>query len=249
MDVTHCGLPAGWGRQCLLAPHPGPGFSGSQLTGPLPVVATVVVAGPTVTDVVGPTSAVVALSVVTVVVAACVFPLPPKPDATVFVVLLPVPMPVVAGTPEPPVPPVPPAFAGSVAPLAQLKAIKSNAKARQSERLTSYIVVETRWLLQPRFLPDATFACDRGAMRDVSGRAERPESEIDTLRKLANELAKERKERVTSVHLLAAMATRSGPVAELFAESLIGGEVLLKAGRSFDEDHPEALHLCLDDAR
>jgi ATP-dependent Clp protease ATP-binding subunit ClpC len=86
-------------------------------------------------------------------------------------------------------------------------------------------------------------------MSDARAAAERAESEIVSLRKRATELARERKERTTTVHLLAAMSALSGPVAELLAERHLSTEAILKAGRSFDEDDPSALGRALDDAR
>jgi ATP-dependent Clp protease ATP-binding subunit ClpC len=64
----------------------------------------------------------------------------------------------------------------------------------------------------------------------------RSEAELVTLRKLAEELARTRKERLTSVHLLAAVASRPGPAASLLDERRLDAEALLKAARSFDED-------------
>jgi ATP-dependent Clp protease ATP-binding subunit ClpC len=64
----------------------------------------------------------------------------------------------------------------------------------------------------------------------------RSHAELVTLRKLAQELASQRKERVTSVHLLAAIAAEPGPASELLRERRLDQEGLLKASRSFDDD-------------
>ena len=77
----------------------------------------------------------------------------------------------------------------------------------------------------------------------------RSESEIVTLRKLGQELASERKERTTSVHLLAAIASRGGPAAELLRERRLDAEALLKASRSFDEDAPDPIGRAIAAAR
>jgi ATP-dependent Clp protease ATP-binding subunit ClpC len=79
--------------------------------------------------------------------------------------------------------------------------------------------------------------------------AERSASELTALRKLASELAHARKERATSVHLLAAIADRPGQAADLLRERRLDRDALLKAGRSFDEDGPDAMLRALAEAR
>ncbi|MRG96972.1 AAA family ATPase [Polyangium spumosum] len=69
----------------------------------------------------------------------------------------------------------------------------------------------------------------------------RSQAELVTLRKLAQDLAAARKERPTSVHLLAAIASREGQAGELLRERRLEADALLKAGRSFDEDSPDPL--------
>src|SRR5690349_19990478 len=61
-------------------------------------------------------------------------------------------------------------------------------------------------------------------------------AELVTLRKLAQELASARKERITSFHLLAAIAAEPGPTSELLCERRLDQEGLLKASRSFDDE-------------
>jgi ATP-dependent Clp protease ATP-binding subunit ClpC len=77
----------------------------------------------------------------------------------------------------------------------------------------------------------------------------RSEAELVTLRKLAHELAHKRRERATSVHLLAAIATRGGPARDLLRERRLDDEALLKASRSFDEDVPDAISRSVTAAR
>lgn len=67
------------------------------------------------------------------------------------------------------------------------------------------------------------------------------QADLVTLRKLAQDLAASRKERPTSVHLLAAIASREGQAGELLRERRLDADTLLKAGRSFDEDSPDPL--------
>jgi ATP-dependent Clp protease ATP-binding subunit ClpC len=67
------------------------------------------------------------------------------------------------------------------------------------------------------------------------------ETELATLRKLAEDLAKARGERVTTGHLLAAIASNSGGAAELLKERRLDAEVLLKAARVLTDDHPDAV--------
>jgi ATP-dependent Clp protease ATP-binding subunit ClpC len=69
----------------------------------------------------------------------------------------------------------------------------------------------------------------------------RSQAELVILRKLAQDLAAARKERPTSVHLLAAIASREGQAGELLRERRLDADALLKAGRSFDEDAPDPL--------
>jgi ATP-dependent Clp protease ATP-binding subunit ClpC len=67
------------------------------------------------------------------------------------------------------------------------------------------------------------------------------ESELATLRKIAEDLAKGRGERVTTGHLLAAIASNAGSAAELLKERRLDAEVLLKAARVLTDDHSDAV--------
>lgn len=78
---------------------------------------------------------------------------------------------------------------------------------------------------------------------------ERAESELAKLRKGALELARVRKERPTTVHLLAALAAHDGPVRGLLQERKLDHEAILKAGRSFDETVKDAIVEALGGAR
>jgi ATP-dependent Clp protease ATP-binding subunit ClpC len=77
----------------------------------------------------------------------------------------------------------------------------------------------------------------------------RSQAELVTLRKLAQDLASARKERVTSVHLLAAIAAAPGPAGELLRERRLDDEALLKASRAFDDDGPDPIGRLLASAR
>ena len=67
------------------------------------------------------------------------------------------------------------------------------------------------------------------------------ESELAALRKVAEDMAKGRGERVTTGHLLAAIASNAGGAAELLKERRLDAEVLLKAARVLTDDHADAV--------
>src|SRR4051794_37027981 len=69
----------------------------------------------------------------------------------------------------------------------------------------------------------------------------RSQAELVTLRKLAQDLATARKERLTSVHLLAAIAASPGAAGDLLRDRRLDDEVLLKASRSFDDEGPDPI--------
>ncbi len=69
----------------------------------------------------------------------------------------------------------------------------------------------------------------------------RSQAELVTLRKLAQDLAQTRKERMSSVHLLAVIAASETTAGELLRERRLDQESLLKASRSFDDDGPDPL--------
>jgi ATP-dependent Clp protease ATP-binding subunit ClpC len=75
------------------------------------------------------------------------------------------------------------------------------------------------------------------------------ESELTSLRKLAEEMAKGRKERATTGHLLAAIAAGSGCAADLLRERRLDSEVLLKAARVLTDDNADAVSRAMQRAR
>ncbi len=77
----------------------------------------------------------------------------------------------------------------------------------------------------------------------------RIEPELVALRKVAEELAGRRRERVTSAHLLAAIASRPGAVADLLQERKLGPEVLLRAARASSDELDNPLKWALTRAR
>jgi ATP-dependent Clp protease ATP-binding subunit ClpC len=77
----------------------------------------------------------------------------------------------------------------------------------------------------------------------------RKEPELVALRILAEQLASGRKERVTSAHLLAAIASRQSPAADLLAERSLGAERLLRAARASTDDETDPLRRAIERAR
>ncbi len=74
-------------------------------------------------------------------------------------------------------------------------------------------------------------------------------SELTAVCKLAEEMAKGRGERVTTGHLLAAIASGAGVAAELLHERRLDAEVLLKAARILTDDHTDAVSRTMQRAR
>jgi ATP-dependent Clp protease ATP-binding subunit ClpC len=72
-------------------------------------------------------------------------------------------------------------------------------------------------------------------------RAQTPQVDLVTLRKLTQDLAAWRKERVTSAHMIGAIASCEGQAGELLSERRIDADALLDPGRSFDKDSPDLL--------
>ncbi|HEX3345678.1 MAG TPA: ATP-dependent Clp protease ATP-binding subunit, partial [Polyangiaceae bacterium] len=75
------------------------------------------------------------------------------------------------------------------------------------------------------------------------------ESDLVALRKVAEEMAKGRGERVTTGHLLAAIASKSGGASDLLKERRLDAEVLLKAARILTDDQPDAVARAVQRAR
>jgi ATP-dependent Clp protease ATP-binding subunit ClpC len=77
----------------------------------------------------------------------------------------------------------------------------------------------------------------------------RTEPELVALRRVAENLANTRRERVTSAHLLAAIASETSLAAELLAEKRLTADQLLRAARSAADDEEDALHRAEQHAR
>jgi ATP-dependent Clp protease ATP-binding subunit ClpC len=75
------------------------------------------------------------------------------------------------------------------------------------------------------------------------------ESELALVKRIADELAKEQKERTSSAHLLAAIAARPNPACDLLRERKLGVEELLRAARGVDEELEDPIKACLQRAR
>lgn len=75
------------------------------------------------------------------------------------------------------------------------------------------------------------------------------ESELVLVKRIADELAQQHKERTTSAHLLAAIAARPNPASDLLRERKLGVEELLRAARGIDEELEDPVKACLQRAR
>ncbi len=75
------------------------------------------------------------------------------------------------------------------------------------------------------------------------------DADLVALRKLADEMAKKRAERVTTGHVLAAIATTAGGAADLLKERNLDAETLLKAARIMGEEDETAVSRALQRAR
>jgi ATP-dependent Clp protease ATP-binding subunit ClpC len=73
----------------------------------------------------------------------------------------------------------------------------------------------------------------------------RIEPELHALRQLAEDLAGRQKDRLTSAHLLAAIAARPSPVALLLAERKLVLDEILRLGRNVPDDFPDAVRVLL----
>jgi ATP-dependent Clp protease ATP-binding subunit ClpC len=69
----------------------------------------------------------------------------------------------------------------------------------------------------------------------------RIEPELHTLKKLAEGLAERQKDRLTSAHLLGAIASQATPTALLLGERKLGLEEVLRLGRNVPDDMPDAV--------
>jgi ATP-dependent Clp protease ATP-binding subunit ClpC len=75
------------------------------------------------------------------------------------------------------------------------------------------------------------------------------ESELALVKRIADELAQQQKERVSSAHLLAAIAARPSPACDLLRERKLGVEELLRAARGVEEELEDPIKACLQRAR
>ena len=75
------------------------------------------------------------------------------------------------------------------------------------------------------------------------------ESELALVKRIADELAQQQKERASSAHLLAAIAARPSPASDLLRERKLGVEELLRAARGVEEELEDPLKACLQRAR
>jgi ATP-dependent Clp protease ATP-binding subunit ClpC len=77
----------------------------------------------------------------------------------------------------------------------------------------------------------------------------KPESELACIERQAVDLARDRKERVTTAHLLAAIATLEDPAGGLLRERRLGPEGLLRAARAATDDERDPLRHAAEGAR
>lgn len=77
----------------------------------------------------------------------------------------------------------------------------------------------------------------------------RPPAELVALRKAAQELSAQRKERFSTIHLLAVTARGDSPAAELFADRRLDEEGILKAARGISDEDPVAIGRAMTTAR
>jgi ATP-dependent Clp protease ATP-binding subunit ClpC len=75
------------------------------------------------------------------------------------------------------------------------------------------------------------------------------ESELALVKRIADELAQQQKERASSAHLLAAIAARPSPACDLLRERKLGVEELLRAARGIEEELEDPIKTCLQRAR
>ena len=75
------------------------------------------------------------------------------------------------------------------------------------------------------------------------------ESELALVKRIAEQLAQQQKERVSSAHLLAAIAARPSPACDLLRERKLGTEELLRAARGIEEELEDPIASCLQRAR
>jgi ATP-dependent Clp protease ATP-binding subunit ClpC len=77
----------------------------------------------------------------------------------------------------------------------------------------------------------------------------RSPAELVALRKAAQELSTQRKERLSTIHLLAVAARGDSPACELFADRRLDEEAILKAARGISDEGPVAIGRAMTSAR
>ncbi len=77
----------------------------------------------------------------------------------------------------------------------------------------------------------------------------RPPAELVALRKAAQELSAQRKERFSTIHMLAVAARGDTPASELFADRRLDEEAILKAARGISDEDPVAIGRAMTAAR
>ncbi len=77
----------------------------------------------------------------------------------------------------------------------------------------------------------------------------RSPAELVALRKAAQELSSQRKERLSTIHLLATTAERDAAVREMFADRRLDPEAILKAARGITDEDPGAIGRAMTQAR
>ena len=77
----------------------------------------------------------------------------------------------------------------------------------------------------------------------------RSPAELVALRKAAQELSSQRKERLSTIHLLAVVARGDAPAAELFADRRLDEDAILKAARGISDEDPVAIGRAMTAAR
>ncbi len=77
----------------------------------------------------------------------------------------------------------------------------------------------------------------------------RSPAELVALRKAAQELSSQRKERLSTIHLLAVAARGDSPASELFSDRRLDEEGILKAARGISDEGPDAIGRAMTAAR
>ena len=77
----------------------------------------------------------------------------------------------------------------------------------------------------------------------------RSPAELVALRKAAQELSTQRRERLSTIHLLAVAARAESPAAELFSDRRLDQDAILKAARGISDEGPEAIGRAMSSAR